>query len=96
MASIAKLDKRALDLEHLASLKKTQLTTEYANLQKNAKENPYLHLAIAEYKILFDKEKEQGREQIKALMTLLKGIDKKNVADRNEIKREIKRIEDNM
>jgi hypothetical protein len=95
MSSIAAADKRAMDLEHLRSLKKKQLTEDYNNLLKGVKENPYLHFAIAEYKMVLDDEQQKKNQQIKALNVLLNYIDRNNVTDRNEIKREIQRIKEN-
>jgi hypothetical protein len=93
--SIADLDKRAMDLQHLVQLKKTQLAAEHSNLLKNVKENPYLQVALNEYKTQLKTTTETNQKQINALEALLQGIEPSNVADRTAIKREIKRIKEN-
>jgi len=94
--SIAEHDKKIIDLQHLVNLKKTQLRQDYENLLKNVKSNPFLQAGIDEYKQYFENDKKSKIEQIKALKTILNSLDKDNVFDRNEIKREIKDIEQNM
>ena len=65
------------------------MNTEYQNLLKNVKENPYLVAAVQEYKRFIDADNEVKKSQIQALKYLLKGVP---AADQQEIKREIKRI----
>jgi len=94
--SIAEHDKKIIDLQHLVNLKKTQLRQDYENLLKNVKSNPFLQAGIDEYKQYFENDKKYKIEQIKALKTILNTLDKDNISDRNDIKREIKDIEKNM
>ena len=91
--SIAGHDKKIIDLEHLVKIKKAQMTKNYEILLKNVKSNPYLQAGIDEYKNYFKETSERKDRQINALKTLLNSLDKDNISDRNEIKREIKLIE---
>ena len=76
----------------------TKLSTikSIAEHDKNVKSNPFLQAGIDEYKQYLENDKKSKIKQIKALKTILNSLDKDNVSDRNEIKREIKDIEQNM
>ena len=91
--SIAEYDKKIMDLEHLVNLKKQQMKKDYETLLKNVNLNPHLQAGIHEYQEYFKKDMNKKNNQINALKNILNSLDKDNVADRNDIKREIKLIE---
>ena len=88
--SIAQRDKELMRLQQQIELKEAQLKQDYMRLQRDVKQNPYLQVALAEYKTYFAKEKEEKAKKIKALSNLLKHM--KEESDINEIKREIIQI----
>ena len=88
--SIAQRDKELMHLQQQIELKEAQVKKDYLRLKRDVKENPYLQVALLEYKTYFLKEKEEKKEKIKALSNLLKHV--KEERDINEIKREIIQI----
>lgn len=88
--SIAEQDKALMHLQQQLELKEAQLKQDYRRLQRDVKQNPYLQVALEEYKTHFAKEKEEKTKKIKALSTLLKHV--KEESDVNAIKREIIQI----
>ena len=93
--SIAKQDKKLMDLQAQIERKEAQLKQDYQRLQKDVKQNPYLQVAIDEYKKHLTKTEAEKTQKIKALTALLKHletIESDDNRDINEIKREIKQI----
>ena len=88
--SIAQRDKELMALQQQIELKEAQLKKDYLRLQRDVKQNPYLQVALLEYKTYFAKAKEEKEQKIKALSNLLKHM--KEESDVNEIKREIIQI----
>ena len=88
--SIAQRDKELMALQQQIELKEAQLKKDYLRLQRDVKQNPYLQVALAEYKTYFAKAKEEKEQKIKALSNLLKHM--KEESDINAIKREIIQI----
>jgi hypothetical protein len=93
-ASISQRDKDVLAIEEQIRVKTAQLKEDYQRLQRDVKHNPYLQVALEEYKAYFEKVKTNNKEKIKALTNLLQGVeqyDDEN-ADVIAIKREIKQL----
>ena len=91
MKSSAQQDKQLIDLQKRIEQKETQLKQDYKRLQRDVKQNPYLQVALEEYKTYFAKEKAEKTKKIKALTQLLQeGI--KDNEDKFAIKREIMNI----
>jgi hypothetical protein len=92
--SIAQQDKELMNLQEQLERKETQLKQDYQRLQRDVKHNPYLQVAMDDYKSYFAKQKEEKNKQIKALTALLKhiGTFSSNENDTNDIKREIMSI----
>ena len=88
--SIAQRDKELMQLQQQIELKEAQLKQDYRRMQRDVKQNPYLEVALEEYKVYFNKEKQEKEKKVKALSNLLKHM--KEESDRNEIKREIIQI----
>ena len=88
--SIAQRDKELMQLQQQIELKEAQLKQDYRRLQRDVKQNPYLEVALEEYKTHFAKEKLEKEKKVKALSNLLKHM--KEESDINEIKREIIQI----
>jgi hypothetical protein len=94
-SNIAKRDKELLDLEKIIEQKKKQLTQDYRRLQRDVKENPYLQVALTEYKTYNTTENTIKNKKIKALSDLLQDMKRQHIGDEtdyNAIKREIKYI----
>lgn len=88
--SIAERDKELMQLQQQIELKEAQLKQDYRRLQKVVKQNPYLQVALEEYKTYFHNEKKEKEKKVKALSNLLKHMKEEN--DINAIKREIIQI----
>jgi hypothetical protein len=88
--SIAEQDKALMHLQQQLELKEAQLKQDYRRLQRDVKQNPYLQVALEEYKTYFAKDKEEKAKKVKALSTLLNYV--KEESDVNAIKREIIQI----
>jgi hypothetical protein len=88
--SIAEQDKAFMQLQQQLELKEAQIKRDYQRMQRDVKQNPYLQVALEEYKSYFAKEKKEKQEKIKALSNLLKHM--KEESDVNAIKREIIQI----
>jgi hypothetical protein len=95
--STAQRDKQLMDLQHQIEQKEAQLKQDYQRLLRDVKHNPYLHVAIEEYKTYFAKEKKAKEQKIKALTLLLQDLQQKGAAEADliDIKREIKVIKQN-
>ena len=99
MTSIAQQDKLMMKLQQQIEGKEAQLKQDYKRLARDVKDNPYLEVALDEYKAYMLRAKAEKEEQIKALTVLLKHIENvkeaqggTNEMDTNEIKREIIQI----
>jgi hypothetical protein len=79
-----------MQLQQQLELKEAQIKRDYKRMQRDVKQNPYLQVALEEYKSYFAKEKKEKQEKIKALSNLLKHMKEEN--DVNAIKREIIQI----
>jgi hypothetical protein len=92
--SIAQRDKELMDLQAQIEDKEAQLKQDYQRLVRDVKQNPYLEVALEEYKAYFAKEKAEKIKKIKALTVLLEHIEANqgDQADAFAIKGEIKRI----
>jgi len=92
--SIAQRDKELMDLQAQIEDKEAQLKQDYQRLVRDVKHNPYLEVALEEYKTYFAKEKADKIKKIKALTVLLEHIEANqgDQADAFAIKGEIKRI----
>ena len=88
--SIADQDKALMHIQQQLELKEAQLNQDYRRLQRDVKQNPYLQVALEEYKTHFAKDKEEKAKKVKALSTLLNYV--KEESDINAIKREIIQI----
>ena len=88
--SIAQRDKELMALQQQIDLKEAQLKQDYLRMQRDVKKNPYLQVALLEYKTHFAQEKVEKAMKIQALSNLLKHM--KEESDINEIKREIIQI----
>ena len=87
---LAQRDKKIQHLQTETREKKKQLKEDYDMIKQSVKDNPYLHVALAEYDKLFANE----RKQVQALKTLLKQVT--TPADRRDIMREIAVLEKNL
>ena len=85
--SIAERDKMLMQLEQQIESKEAQLAQDYKRLLRDVKQNPYLQVAIEEYKTHFTQKKKEEKEKIKALSVLLNYTN--NPSDSIDIKREI-------
>jgi len=95
---IAERDKQSLDLEKLIEEKKKQMKEDYRRLHKDVKENPYLQVALTEYKTYITDENDIKNKKIKALSTLLQDMKEQDIGKEEDyiaIKREIKYIKKN-
>jgi hypothetical protein len=90
MASVAQQDKKLMALQQQIELKEAQLKQDYQRLLRDVKHNPYLQVAIDEYKTFFTKESEEKKKKIKALTDLLEHI--QNKEDRLEVLKELQHI----
>lgn len=87
MKSIAEQDKQLMDIQKRLEQKEAQLKQDYKRLQRDVKHNPYLQVALEEYKTYFAKEKAEKTKKIKALTNLLHYMTEND--DKIAIKREI-------
>ena len=90
MKSIAEQDKQLMDIQKRLEQKEAQLKQDYKHLQRDVKHNPYLQVALEEYKTYFAKEKAEKTKKIKALTNLLHYMTEND--DKIAIKREIMNI----
>jgi len=90
MASVAQQDKKLMALQQQIELKEAQLKQDYQRLLSDVKHNPYLQLAIDEYKTFFTQENEEKKKKIKALTALLNHM--QNKEDRLEVLKELQHI----
>jgi len=90
MKSIAEQDKQLMDIQKRLEQKEAQLKQDYKHLQRDVKQNPYLQVALEEYKTYFAKEKAEKTKKIKALTNLLHYMTEND--DKIAIKREIMNI----
>jgi hypothetical protein len=88
--TIAGRDKELMRLQQQIELKEAQIKEDYRRLQRDVKKNPYLQVALEEYKAYFEREKLEKDKKIKALSKLLQHMQEEE--DRLDIKREIIRI----
>ena len=89
-ATIAKNDKKRMNLEKELELVRKQLKEDYHMMLKNVKQNPYLNVAIHEYETFFENEKKKNKQKVDALSKLLNLT--KDEMDKFDILREIKRL----
>jgi hypothetical protein len=87
MKSIAEQDKQLMDIQKRLEQKEAQLKQDYKRLQRDVKHNPYLQVALEEYKRYFAKENSEKTKKIKALTNLLHYMTEND--DKIAIKREI-------
>ena len=88
--SIAQQDKKLMALQQQIELKEAQLKQDYQRLQRDVKHNPYLQVAIDEYKTFFTTENEKKKKKIKALTALLNHM--QNKEDLLEVLKELQHI----